>query len=217
MYITYISSAIDYCAAVYLPAMPITIPNKLQILQNSAARVITSCCCDKSVELLNAEANLTPITVKAEIKAACAYHKSLRLPTDNLASDSAMSCVQRTLKSQQSWRRMAKETFDTHSLTNLPRDNHSQSSKTAPWDLINRITMSNQLVTKFSKRDPVTTRNIAATETLKSLPVPVQGWTFGSAVQSVTSGGSGVLIFGKQIDESELPVTSSFISASYRA
>ena len=121
VYVAYTSSATDYCAAAYLPAMPTTILKKLQILQNSAARVITGCCRDTPVKLLNAEVNLTPITVIAQTKAACAYSKSLRLPTDNPASDPVKSCVRRRLKSQPPCTETVKETLDNHHLTNLPR------------------------------------------------------------------------------------------------
>ena len=75
VYITCIFLATEYCAAAYLPALRRTILNKLQILQNLAARVITSCCRDTSVELLNDEVTLTPLTVKAELKAASAFDK----------------------------------------------------------------------------------------------------------------------------------------------
>ena len=78
--------------------------------------------------------------------------------------------------------------------------------------------MSDQLVTKCCNRDPVKTRNLAATETLKSLPISDgQVWTDGSAMQSVTSGGSGVLISGTQMVETELLAQSGLISSSYKA
>ena len=218
VYITYISSSIDYCAAAYLPAMPKTILDKLQILQNSAARIITGCCRDTPVDLLNVEASLTPIQVKAEIKEACAYDKSLRQPTDNPTVEPAKAYVRRRLKSQPSWRESAKETLSTHNLLNLPREKLHQRSNTAPWDLINRITMSDQLIRKCSKRDPAKSRNLAATQTLQALPVPdVQLWTDGSAVQSTTNGGGGVLIFGNEMGETELLAPAGLISSSYRA
>ena len=60
--------------------------------------------------------------------------------------------------------------------------------------------------------------NLAATQTLQALPVPdVQLWTDGSAVQSTTNGGGGVLIFGNEMGETELLAPAGLISSSYRA
>ena len=77
--------------------------------------------------------------------------------------------------------------------------------------------MSDQLIRKCSKRDPVETRDLAAAETLQALPVPdVQVWIDGSAAQRTTNGGGGVLIFGNKMGETELLAPASLIS-SYRA
>ena len=78
--------------------------------------------------------------------------------------------------------------------------------------------MSDQLIRKCSKRDPAKSRNLAATQTLQALPVPdVQLWTDGSAVQSTTNAGGGVLIFGNEMGETELLAPAGLISSSYRA
>ena len=218
VYLTYISSAIEYCGAAYLPATPKTILNKLQVIQNTAARIITGCCRDSPTDLLNVEAELKPITVKSQISAACAYDRSMRLPEDNPSNEPAKSHTRRRLKSQPSWREMAKESLTMCDNYNLPREKLLSVPTIPPWTITNNITVNDELATHCSKRDPVKTRHEAAAKTIASLPEPdVQIWSDGSAEKSIANGGSGVLIFGKYMGETELLVPAGKVSSSYRA
>ena len=77
-------------------------------------------------------------------KTCVCLRKNFRLPTNDPATDPAKSCARQGLKLQPSWKETAKETLGPHKWINLPCENFSQSNNTTPWDLINRITMSDQ-------------------------------------------------------------------------
>ena len=54
--------------------------DNLERKQNEGARIITGCCSDTKTEHLLAEANLMPVTMRAEQEAVLLYERNKRLP-----------------------------------------------------------------------------------------------------------------------------------------
>ena len=218
VFTTFISSAIEYCGTAYLPSMQKSVMNKLQVIQNTAARIITGCCRSTPIDLLNAEAGLTPITVKTDILAATAYDKSLRMPDDNPIKAPAEGKTKTRLKTQQSWRERGKALHAKTRLVDHSKEKQVNIGLVPPWTVRRNVTISDQLTSQTSRRDPKVKRNKIANDTINSLPAPdVQIWTDGSAKNGNEDGGSGVLIFGKEMGENYILAPAGKLTSSYRA
>ena len=126
VYLTYIRSCIDYCCAAWAPSTSKTSLDKLETVQNSAARIITQCTKTTQTDALLTEANLLPLKDRMKELGAIAFEKSLRLPPENPRRKVAeMEGPPKRLK-RGNWRDSSTKTITEAKLDNLPRQELQQ-------------------------------------------------------------------------------------------
>ena len=156
--------------------------------------------------------------MKTDILAATAYDKSLRMPDDNPIKAPAEGKTKTRLKTQQSWRERGKALHAKTRLVDHSKEKQVNIGLVPPWTVRKNVTISDQLTSQTSRRDPKEKRNKIANDTINSLPAPdVQIWTDGSAKNGNEDGGSGVLIFGKEMGENYILAPAGKLTSSYRA
>jgi hypothetical protein len=197
-----IGAVATYCAPAYLANAASTYRNQLQIAQNAGARVITGCTKDTPTDLLNNEAGLLPIDQYMALATACALDRALRLPEDNPTQGTAKSSSKRRLKTQNSWREMGRDTLRHYELLDIEREQLIPTGASPPWGAGQAIVINDDLNTATKNTDIRSKKYNAAISTIDSLgPANVRIWTHGSAVDSTTNGGSGVVVDSADIDD----------------
>ena len=134
IYIGYIRAKADYCSAVYLHS---TAPSNKDIIstkQHQAARIITGCTSSTPIHSLEREANLIPISKLADIRAATAYEKHVRLPGHIFPTAELVKApVTNThLKKDRNWRKTASDISRAAGLGDLERE-PLISERPPPW------------------------------------------------------------------------------------
>jgi ribonuclease HI len=193
IFIAYIRAKADYCASVYLHQTASTNVNVVQKKQNEATRIITGCCSSTPIEALNREADLMPLKLQADSKAAMYYERAWRLPdnfpTANLVKD---WLTPTHLQLDRNWRNTAGLASQELYLNRLPR---------APIVIYPRIpfvTMDfityNTSIAGASKANPPEDRKRLGQEAVDLIPWLYRAWTDGSAASGTTDGGWGAFI-----------------------
>ena len=76
LYIAYVRSLLECCSATFSPLLSATRKKELEILQNSAARIMTGCVKATDIESLLLEANLLPLSAQYDGQATIAAEKT---------------------------------------------------------------------------------------------------------------------------------------------
>ena len=195
LYVSFIRSSMLYCAAAWTPAASATNIKKMETIQNSAARIVTGCVRSTPIEVLNLEAGLPPIALKATESTHIAYEKALRLPDGNPRNRAARSIQPKRLTSQNSWREVSKTEAKLTKLDTQQKEKLLASYSTPPWSVITKIDFSPFLQAEISAKDPAEVKFAAAKETLNALQsADLVLWTDCSAAMGTMKGGSGVYI-----------------------
>ena len=217
IYLTYIRSCIDYCGAAWLPALSATNVNKLESIQNCAARVISGCTRGSYGNAVLHEADLLPISEKATEHAAIAVEKYKRLPDSNPTMKSAKSPIGlRKLSSVTSWREKGNEMIQGTLLKNAERE-PILIPPIPPWCEPKNVIFKDCLDEFVKKSDPPDKIKNAWKKTYNSLPKPdLEVWTDGSAANSVENGGSGIFIV-EQNKTTELFKPAGKLTSSFKA
>ncbi|MEL7521032.1 MAG: reverse transcriptase family protein, partial [Cyanobacteria bacterium J06553_1] len=105
VFLAYIRSVLDYCAAGWQPWLARSSMGVLERAQNRALRIVTGQCRTTPVEALALEAGVPQYTTVARRKWVAAWEKALRLPAGHPRRLAAESAVPHRLKRNSSWRR----------------------------------------------------------------------------------------------------------------
>jgi ribonuclease HI len=221
-YIGYVRSCADYGAAIWSTfAAPSTI-QAIETEQRRAARVITGCTNLTNVDILLAEARLTPIHTRGLELAAREFQRAIRLPTDDPLHQIAVApSGQPRLKSRayeavrrndnvsdlphalllprhrQSWRRAGHQLSQIAGLEHIQAEPMLTHQPTPPWsiDTSANVNIATDLCRRTRRADPPALRRQAALDTLDALPPAcVEVWTDGSVTGGFGAGGGGLII-----------------------
>jgi ribonuclease HI len=108
-YHAFIHSRIMYAASAYYPFLSETSKNKIQRIQNVAARIITGCVRSTSVPYLLLEAKLNSVKVCCEVLCAVVAEKARRMGTDDpmTVMVKSTSPPSRLMKTAESWQHVS--------------------------------------------------------------------------------------------------------------
>ena len=95
VYIAFSRSKLEYAAAAWAPRLTATQKNKIEVMQNQAARVITGCVSSTKTESLLLEANLVPMLVRHNMLVAIVSERVRRLPDHDPLFQSSMTYVKK--------------------------------------------------------------------------------------------------------------------------
>ena len=80
MYVSYIRSVVEYGALAWYPALSHTNANRLEVIQNKAARIALGVPCATELNSLQMEACLAPLHIRLQIQVATGAEKYRRFP-----------------------------------------------------------------------------------------------------------------------------------------
>ena len=217
VYQTYIRPIAEYGMAAWAPPTSETTMQKIEVINNQAARIITGCGRSTPCELLLEEAGILPMKKRSEILAAIALEKAHRLPDNNPRSEGAKRSQKQRLKTQHTWREMANTIADDVGLNTFPREGLEPLQPIPPWLPQPNVTARPLLDQDIKKEDEERRKNEVAKQTLAKLPPPcIEIYTDGSVKEE--GGGSGWIAFGQnqeEIGKGQKP--AGVFCSSYRA
>lgn len=226
LYLTYVRPVLEYAGGAWMPGASQTAIKHLDTAQRSAARIITGCTRNTRAEVLEREAHVLPMNLRAEQLAAELYEKALRLPQDNPVRGIAEADVPRKrdgmlrLSSVKAWRETGRAVTTELDLDSWPRDQLRPYPPVKPWDLFDEedlVRINTTLVSDTRRTDAAEVRKEAATRTLAQLPeARTHVWTDGAAREGIFDGGGGVII---DLDDGtlELAIPAGRHTSSFRA
>ena len=181
------------------------VSRSLEILHNSACRLITGCLTSTPTPLLTVEAGIPPITATLTAQSLTCFEKALRVGASFPLSHLARVSIKQRLK-RSSWR-----TFCSHHplvpAIDAPREDLVSLSPFPPW-LFPNFSLHLHLDTPCRRTDPPTHKSAAALDTFASLgPFDLTVWTDGSVPEPSGPGGAGIFAI--------CSLCSSSISLSY--
>jgi ribonuclease HI len=194
LYVAFVRSVMEYCGGAWMSSAPDSHRDKLQVVENEAARIITGCTKSTPQEQLTAEAGFVPVKTRMKQLSALAYEKALRVADDNPIRAAAHGRAPQRLPSVHPWREIGSKTSSKAGLNGLPRQT-TVPVNNEPWRRSCNTKFDASLNKKIKRTDPAETRKLATEEMMNNLPeCAVRIFTDGSAEEGVANGGSGVLI-----------------------
>ncbi|GFR99662.1 anoctamin [Elysia marginata] len=126
---------------------------KLETVQNAAARTITGCTKNTNTKLLLNEAKLLPLEVESTISQSAVYERSLRLPETDPSRKTAENPVRTRLRSLGFWRETGKDKAYICGLEDFPREKQVPVPDIPPWQVPETFTCCATLGEGISKAD----------------------------------------------------------------
>ncbi|GFS02406.1 ribonuclease H [Elysia marginata] len=217
VYLAYIKSAIDYASNAWYPCLAKDSRQKLETVQNAAARTITGCTKNTNTKLLLNEAKLLPLEVESTISQSAAYKRSLRLPETDPSRKTAENPVRTRLRSLGKWRETGKDKAYVCILEDFPREKLVPVPDIPPWQVSETFTCCSTLGEGISKADAPEELKKAVEDTMKKLNKPdVEVFTDGSARDGVFFLDGGILVIEKE-ERHSLGIAAGRYGSSYRA
>uniref|UniRef100_A0A1I8JA46 RNase H domain-containing protein n=1 Tax=Macrostomum lignano TaxID=282301 RepID=A0A1I8JA46_9PLAT len=215
LYTAYVRPVLEYAAGAWMPTACRTAIDHLDRAQRLGARIITGCPRNTRSEVLEREAGLPPMAVRAEMHAGLLHERALRLPHDNpLRACAASVGPRRRLQSARGWRETAASVCSAAGLSGFPREPVHAIPTTPPWAVLDSVTLGLQLASPTSRGDLPEARRAAAQQTLAALPpASTVIWTDGAAKDGILDGGSGVLVE----PNTTLCVAAGHVTSSFHA
>ena len=222
IYLTYIRSTIDYCAASWLPNISHSNVDKLETIQNCSARIMTGCVKGTNTEHVLSEASLLSINERQIEHAVIAYEKYKRVPESNPTKKILQTTVKKRLTSVTSVNDIGKSFIDNSLLKNCTVENLSLN-KAPPWqnnsNTRKKIEFHDQLIDSIKKSDPVNKIRDSWDKTYncRHKNGRYEVWSDGSVIDGTENGGSGTLIIDKKHKTShEITRAAGKLSSSFR-
>ncbi|KAH7706695.1 pol-like protein [Aphelenchoides avenae] len=153
LYTAYVRSVADYGGAAWMPAAAKTTINHIETANKRAARIITGCTRTTPSEMLLDEANLLPTEHRRDLLCCIAYEKAVRLPDDNPRNTAASHPQRQRLRSQPSFRELAKGHPVQRKLDQYPRKKLEAIPPSAPWKPPPNITLHTELRRPIKRTD----------------------------------------------------------------
>ncbi|GFR66859.1 reverse transcriptase (RNA-dependent DNA polymerase) [Elysia marginata] len=217
VYLAYIKSAIDYASNAWYPCLAKDRRQKLETVQNAAARTITGCTKNTNTKLLLNEAKLLPLEVESTISQSAAYERSLRLPETDPSRDTAENPVRTRLRSLGTWRETGKDKAYVCGLEDFPREKLVPVPDIPLWQVPETFTCCSTLGEGISKADAPEELKQAIEDTMEKLNKPdVEVFTDGSARDGGFFLGGGILVIEKE-ERHSLSIAAGRYGSSYRA
>lgn len=115
VYLAYINCLTLYCGAAYYPLLKQDLKDKIQKLENKAARIITGCLQTTNIESLLLEANLLPISYQQDIQCAITAERGRRMPAgDPLSITTLAYCPNPRLRTKRDcWQQQSDLVLDS--------------------------------------------------------------------------------------------------------
>ena len=158
VYIAFSRSKLKYAASAWAPRLTPTQKNKIEVMKNQAARVITGCVSSTKTESLLLEANLVPMLVRHNMQTAIVSERVRRLPDHDPLFQSSMTYVKkgRLTRRTECWQVVSGQVLSSLNL-NLERLSKSGKKRITKkerdglrYDLCNREKLLFQAVEPWS-------------------------------------------------------------------
>ncbi|GFS01669.1 anoctamin [Elysia marginata] len=156
----------------YHPCLAKDNRQKLETVQNAAARTITGCTKNTNTKLLLNEAKLLPLEVESTISQSAAYERSLRLPETDPSRKTAENPVRTRLRSLGTWRETGKDKAYVCGLEDFPREKLVPVPDIPPWQVPETFICCATLGEGISKADAPEELKKAVEDTMKKLNKP---------------------------------------------
>jgi ribonuclease HI len=194
--------------------------SEIEVIHHRAARMITGCPKATPTEKLLIEANLVPLSVRAEELSAHTYERHMRLPLDHPSRLATCAEVKARAKSRRDWRNTAKEVIERSGLTECERQQIVMAPPFEPWtDLGVNVTFSDSLAVPCSRSEPADEKLDKAIATMDAVREDdmIEIFTDGSVADSVGCGGGGICIKLPNGDTTKLKVPAGSRCTSFYA
>lgn len=219
LFTNYVRATAEYGMAAWFPPTAATTIQKLETVNNRAARTLSGCGRTSPTELLLDEADIVPLKTRGKILTATAMEKALRLPRENPRFEAANGNGKQRLQSQCSWRIEAKKITKKAKIDKFKRSALIPIEPFAPWDHPPNVCFNTD-ASKLCKKDaPAEDKLKCAKMVINALPVAdMEIFTDGSVDQNLKTGGAGFVVQNKVGNEKfSKAIPAGFHCSSYRA
>eukprot|EP00662_Eupelagonemidae_sp_cell21_P038657 gene38657-60873_t len=228
-YITYVRAKIDTAPAAWQTFCGDEL-NKLEVLQNEAARIITGCPYGTQTQMLLHEAGLMPLSTRATLNLVLAEERFARLPEGCPARDAVergkvLRAPTRPGPSATREQRItgaalrataAQELRRQAGLNDTRREPLVLHTALPPWGDYGKVNVNPKLVVEVEDKEDEDELIRAVEETLAKLPPhEYETWTDGSAKGGVRDGGAGVVHMRRDEVQDRVALAVGPIASSY--